>query len=46
MNLNQYIENVRNSSPLVHHITNYVTVNDCARYGGYLTSIGTKYWDS
>lgn len=30
MNLNQYMENVRNSSPLVHHITNYVTVNDCA----------------
>ena len=24
------LENVRNTSPLVHNITNYVTVNDCA----------------
>ena len=24
------IENVRNTTPLVHCITNYVTVNDCA----------------
>ena len=23
-------ENVRNSCPLIHNITNYVTVNDCA----------------
>jgi hydroxyethylthiazole kinase len=30
--LNRYnlIDNVRNKKPLVHHITNYVTVNDCA----------------
>lgn len=25
-----YMERVRGSRPLVHHITNYVTVNDCA----------------
>lgn len=24
------IEHIRESSPLIHHITNYVTVNDCA----------------
>lgn len=24
------LEKVRENSPLVHHITNYVTVNDCA----------------
>lgn len=24
------LENVRNNSPLIHNITNYVTVNDCA----------------
>ncbi|MEE0409827.1 MAG: hydroxyethylthiazole kinase, partial [Clostridia bacterium] len=23
-------ENVRKTSPLIHNITNYVTVNDCA----------------
>lgn len=28
--LEQMLENVRQSSPLVHNITNYVTVNDCA----------------
>jgi hydroxyethylthiazole kinase len=28
--LKQRMENVRNSVPLVHSITNYVTVNDCA----------------
>lgn len=26
----QYIENIRQANPLIHHITNYVTVNDCA----------------
>lgn len=26
----QLLENVRRQTPLVHHITNYVTVNDCA----------------
>ena len=26
----EMLENVRNASPLVHNITNYVTVNDCA----------------
>jgi len=26
----QYFENVRCQSPLIHNITNYVTVNDCA----------------
>ncbi len=30
MKLSTYIENVRKINPLVHHITNYVTVNDCA----------------
>jgi hydroxyethylthiazole kinase len=30
MNFKNLIENVRNKKPLVHHITNYVTVNDCA----------------
>lgn len=28
--LNQMLENVRKSCPLIHNITNYVTVNDCA----------------
>lgn len=28
--LKQMLENVRKNSPLVHNITNYVTVNDCA----------------
>lgn len=28
--LRQRLENLRNNSPLVHNITNYVTVNDCA----------------
>lgn len=28
--LGQYLQNVRSNSPLVHCITNYVTVNDCA----------------
>ncbi len=26
----EYLNNVRNKKPLVHNITNYVTVNDCA----------------
>lgn len=30
MKLAYYIEQVRKINPLVHHITNYVTVNDCA----------------
>lgn len=24
------LKNIRDSKPLVHHLTNYVTVNDCA----------------
>lgn len=28
--LGNYLENVRSKSPLIHNITNYVTVNDCA----------------
>ncbi len=28
--LKEYLENVREKAPLVHNITNYVTVNDCA----------------
>lgn len=28
--LSEIIKNVKNSTPLVHNITNYVTVNDCA----------------
>ncbi|MDO5382914.1 MAG: hydroxyethylthiazole kinase [Eubacteriales bacterium] len=28
--LNKYLNNVRQKRPLVHNITNYVTVNDCA----------------
>ncbi len=28
--MKQYLENVRKKSPLIHNITNYVTVNDCA----------------
>ena len=28
--LGKYIEEVRNNTPLVHNITNYVTVNDVA----------------
>ena len=31
--MNKYanlLQNVRAKKPLVHHITNYVTVNDCA----------------
>ena len=28
--LGQYLKNVREKTPLVHNITNYVTVNDCA----------------
>ncbi|WP_296097503.1 hydroxyethylthiazole kinase [Dialister sp.] len=30
MQLSEYLDNVRRKNPLVHHITNYVTVNDCA----------------
>lgn len=29
-NLSGYMARVRETAPLVHHITNYVTVNDCA----------------
>lgn len=25
-----YLENIKKKSPLIHNITNYVTVNDCA----------------
>lgn len=28
--LKECLENVRKNSPLIHNITNYVTVNDCA----------------
>ncbi|MEA4895689.1 MAG: hydroxyethylthiazole kinase [Oscillospiraceae bacterium] len=28
--LGKYLENVREKNPLIHNITNYVTVNDCA----------------
>ena len=28
--LGQFLDNVRGKSPLIHNITNYVTVNDCA----------------
>lgn len=28
--LGKYLDNVREKSPLIHNITNYVTVNDCA----------------
>lgn len=28
--LKEMLENVRNKTPLIHNITNYVTVNDCA----------------
>ena len=28
--LGQFLDNVREKSPLIHNITNYVTVNDCA----------------
>ncbi len=28
--MKKYLENVRRVSPLIHNITNYVTVNDCA----------------
>lgn len=30
LNLKSILENVRNRVPLIHNITNYVTVNDCA----------------
>ena len=30
MTFTSYIDQVRAERPLVHHITNYVTVNDCA----------------
>lgn len=30
LNLKEILENVRRNAPLVHNITNYVTVNDCA----------------
>ena len=28
--LKEMLENVRKTCPLIHNITNYVTVNDCA----------------
>ena len=28
--LEEMLKNVREKSPLIHNITNYVTVNDCA----------------
>ena len=28
--LNKMLENVQKTTPLIHNITNYVTVNDCA----------------
>ena len=28
--LNEMLKNLRNKSPLIHNITNYVTANDCA----------------
>ena len=30
INFETILENVRGKAPLVHNITNYVTVNDCA----------------
>ena len=30
MSESDYMRNVKEKRPLVHHITNYVTVNDCA----------------
>jgi hydroxyethylthiazole kinase len=30
MNYGMFLDQVRKTSPLVHHLTNYVTVNDCA----------------
>lgn len=30
LELSEYIDQVRKQNPLIHHITNYVTVNDCA----------------
>jgi len=30
MGLGKYLDAVREKNPLIHHITNYVTVNDCA----------------
>ena len=30
MKIGKWLEQVRNAKPLVHHLTNYVTVNDCA----------------
>ncbi len=30
INLGTYLNNVRENKPLIHNITNYVTVNDCA----------------
>ncbi|MDK8253565.1 MAG: hydroxyethylthiazole kinase [Dialister micraerophilus] len=30
MNIKKILENINKTKPLVHHITNYVTVNDCA----------------
>lgn len=30
INSKEFFENIKAKSPLIHHITNYVTVNDCA----------------
>lgn len=30
MSLSKYLDSVRSKTPLIHNITNYVTVNDCA----------------
>ena len=30
MKYSDFLKNIRENSPLIHHITNYVTVNDCA----------------
>lgn len=30
MKYSDFLKNIREKSPLIHHITNYVTVNDCA----------------
>ena len=32
-------ENVRSTCPLIHNITNYVTVNDCANMGAGLRGL-------
>jgi len=39
----KHLENVRTKSPLIHNITNYVTVNDCANILVTIT-IFLKIW--